>query len=73
MADDILGLGGPDSTVKNLDVPDTTSPSTEEEKRHRRMREGADEVTPTPSGLPRSGIGSGIDVGGGNDDTDPTR
>ena len=69
---DILGLGGPDATVKNLDV-DTTPANTaadEEAKRHRRMSEGADEVTPTPTPV-RGGTGgaTGIDMGAGGEGT----
>ena len=69
---DILGLGGPDATVKNLDT-DTTPASTvsdEEAKRRRRMNEGADEVTPTPTSLPRGqGGAAGIDMGSGGEGT----
>ena len=63
MAHDILGLGGPDSTVKNLETPNTSMAPSEQEKRRRRMNEGADEVTPSPSGLPSGDAVSGIDIG----------
>ena len=71
---DILGLGGPDATVKNLDT-DTTVESTfsdETAKRRRRMSEGADEVTPTASETtPSRGQGgaAGIDMGSGGEGT----
>ena len=69
---DILGLGGPDATVKNLDN-DVTPASTyadEEAKRRRRMNEGADELTPEPT-APRRGQGgaAGIDMGAGGEGT----
>ena len=73
---DILGLGGPDATVKNLDI-DTTTPATtieddDEAKRRRRMSEGADEVTPTATETtPRRSSGAtGIDMGAGGRGTD---
>lgn len=75
MARDILGLGGPDSTVKNLetnDVTDPVMPTDEETRRRRRMSEGADEVTPAPTGV-RGGTGggaTGIDMGAGGQGTD---
>ena len=74
MERDILGLGGPDSTVKNLDSPETTDSTTtsdEDERRRRRMSEGADELTPGPTGV-RGGSGgaTGIDMGGGGEGTD---
>ena len=69
MANDILGLGGPDAYDKNLDVDSTTPPTTieeEEEQRRRRMSEGADEVTPSPTPVRGStGGGTGIDMTGG--------
>ena len=73
MANDILGLGGPDSTVKNLegtDAVDSTTLSDEESRRRRRMSEGADEVTPEPTGV-RGGTGGaiGVDIGAGGEGT----
>ena len=72
---DILGLGGPDATVKNLDIEDTTPAtpiSDEEAKRHRRMSEGADEVTPTATETTpsRSPGATGIDMCAGGRGTD---
>ena len=72
---DILGLGGPDANVKNLDIDSTTPASTvadDEAKRRRRMSEGADEVTPTASETtPSRGQGgaAGIDMGAGGNGT----
>lgn len=69
---DILGLGGPDATEKNLETDSTpaTTFSDEEAKRRRRMSEGADELTPTPT-APRRGQGgaTGIDMGSGGEGT----
>ena len=70
MARDILGLGGPDSTVKNLDTDTTPASGTEQHKRHRRMSEGADELTPETSGLDRHSGATGIDMGSGGEGTD---
>jgi len=71
-AGDILGLGGPDSTEKNLDTDNTPSAAfgEEEAKRRRRMNEGADEVTPEPT-APRRGQGgaAGVDMGSGGEGT----
>lgn len=75
MANDILGLGGPDSTVKNLESNDTTDSTItmadEEARRRKRMSEGADEVTPGPTGV-RGGTGgaTGSDLGTGSAGTD---
>jgi hypothetical protein len=75
MARDILGLGGPDSTEKNLeanDMADSMTTVDEEARRRRRMSEGADEVTPAPTGV-RGGTGggaTGIDMGAGGQGTD---
>ena len=75
MAKDILGLGGPDSTVKNLegtDAVDSTTMSDEESRRRRRMSEGADEVTPAATGV-RGGTGgaTGVDIGTGGEGPNP--
>jgi hypothetical protein len=74
MARDILGLGGPDSTVKNLDTTNTaaadTSSADDQAKRRRRMSEGADELTPEPTGLHRGSGATGIDMGSGGQGTD---
>jgi hypothetical protein len=74
MERDILGLGGPDSTVKNLDTDATATShhSDEEAKRRRRMNEGADAVTPTASETTphRSSGATGIDMGSGGEGTD---
>lgn len=71
---DILGLGGPDANVKNLDTGTTpaTTISDEEAKRRRRMNEGADEVTPTATETTptRTPGATGIDMGAGGRGTD---
>jgi len=71
MANDILGLGGPDAYDKNLDVDSTTPATTideEEEQRRRRMSEGADEVTPSATPVRGgAGGGTGIDMTAGRD------
>ena len=73
MAKDILGLGGPDSTVKNLETPHTSSAPSERAKRRRRMNEGADEVTPSPTGLSDGDAVGGIDISPNDDGDDRTR
>ena len=72
MARDILGLGGPDSTTRNLEDTDssTAAPGSEESRRRRRMSEGADELTPEPGGLHRGSGATGIDMGSGGEGTD---
>ena len=76
MARDILGLGGPidnDENVTNLEGTDrsTAVPDSERERRHRRMSEGADELTPDTTGaLHRSSGATGIDMGSGGEGTD---
>ena len=72
MARDILGLGGPDANVKNLEGSDSSTalPESESERRHRRMSEGADELTPEPTGLHRGSGATGIDMGSGGEGTD---
>ena len=76
MANDILGLGGPDAHVKNLDIesptPATTIDDDDDAKRRRRMSEGADEVTPTATETTpsRSSGATGIDMGAGGRGTD---
>ena len=73
MARDILGLGGPDSTRKNLEPTGSASdtPLGDRARRRRRMSEGADELTPEPTGLDRGGNGAtGIDMGSGGEGTD---
>ena len=72
MARDILGLGGPDANVKNLEGTDSSTalPGSDSERRRRRMSEGADELTPEPSGLHRGSGATGIDMGSGGEGTD---
>lgn len=72
MARDILGLGGPASNERNLEGTDTSSTihESESERRRRRMSEGADEVTPSTSGMHRGNGATGIDMGAGGEGTD---
>jgi hypothetical protein len=74
MARDILGLGGPDSNVKNLEPagPAVSSHDSDEAaRRRRRMNEGADELTPGPTGVNGgNGGATGIDMGAGGEGTD---
>lgn len=73
MARDILGLGGPGSTDKNLEPMGSSSahPESDRARRRRRMSEGADDLTPEPTGLDRGGSGAtGIDMGSGGEGTD---
>jgi len=66
---DILGLSGspiPDrgDGIRNMDREDQV------QRRHRRMSEGADELTPEPSTPPRGSGATGIDMGSGGEGTD---
>ena len=72
MARDILGLGGPDSLVKNLESTPATDHGTDEQaRRRRRMSEGADEVAAgRPTAYRQSDGATGIDMGAGGDGTD---
>lgn len=72
MARDILGLGGPDSHEKNLEPLGSESSTREKAgaRRRRRMSEGADELTPEPTDMPRSSGATGIDMGSGGEGTD---
>lgn len=71
MAKDILGLGGPEANTKNLEsTPTSSSRTSDRDARRRRMSEGADEVTPEPTGLPHGSGATGIDMGSGGEGTD---
>jgi hypothetical protein len=67
---DILGLGD----VASPSVPDTESTighqADEAHRRHHRMSEGADEVTPTATAPQRSSGATGIDMGSAGEGTD---
>ena len=72
---DILGLSDASSSSSNVNdeivnrAPSDSS--SEAEKRHRRMSEGADEVTPSGETAYRHGSGAtGIDMGAGGEGTD---
>jgi hypothetical protein len=65
MARDILGLGGPDSNIKNLESTEpevSSSDSDETARRRRRMSEGADELTPRPTDIDTGDRGKGTDL-----------
>ena len=72
MARDILGLGGPDANVKNLEsTPAASTGSDEQARRRKRMSEGADEVTsPSRTAYRQSDGASGVDMGAGGEGTD---
>jgi hypothetical protein len=68
---DILGLG--DTTTSSIRGSDATiHPHSDADaaQRHRRMSEGADEVTPTATAPHRSTGATGIDMGSGGEGTD---
>ena len=66
---DVLGLGNASgSSVRDLDA--SLRQESDEAKRHQRMREGADEVTPTATAPDRSSGATGIDMGSGGEGTD---
>ena len=68
---DVLGLGGAGSSTGT--TPDNiVSHASDVEQRHRRMSEGADELTPTATGTTpsRSSGATGIDMGSGGEGTD---
>jgi hypothetical protein len=69
---DVLGLGdAASSSARNLEPGMPRSSSTDEaHRRHHRMSEGADELTPTASAPQRSSGATGIDMGSGGDGTD---
>ena len=72
-AGSVLGLGDAGSSIINREAGRSWSSSeTEEAKRHRRMSEGADEVTPSAEGVSKNnGHGAtGIDMGAGGGGTD---
>jgi hypothetical protein len=64
---DILGLGN----AGNATHHDPLNASDETARRHRRMNEGADELTPDTASAPEHGSGAtSIDMGAGGDGTD---
>ena len=69
----VLGLGDAGSSMINREPGRPRSSSeTEEAKRHRRMSEGADELTPSAEGVSKNGGhgATGIDMGAGGGGTD---
>lgn len=74
MARDILGLSGADAAIHDHSDADNLDPVTaedEQERRRRRMSEGADELTPTPTSPGgHSGGAIGVDLGAGGKGTD---
>jgi hypothetical protein len=70
---DILGLSDvtPERNIEQSDNPSYSSPSSSErERRHRRMSEGADELTPESPAPSRTPGATGIDMGSGGEGTD---
>lgn len=70
---DILGLSDvtPEKNLEQTDNPSyTTSPSSERDRRRRRMSEGADELTPESPAPARTPGATGIDMGSGGEGTD---
>jgi hypothetical protein len=71
---DVLGLGGAPSSSptspQNDDRMIGMDRSDEAHRRHHRMSEGADELTPEPSAPHRSSGATGIDMGSGGEGTD---
>jgi len=72
----VLGLGNPSPAamgerMRNYDNGTRARPrSSEESRRHRRMSEGADEVTPSATSPHHSSGATGIDMGAGGEGTD---
>jgi hypothetical protein len=65
---DVLGLG---DVVSDESRPRHTSMDPEEERKRRaRMQEGADDLTPASSDMPRRSGATGIDMGAGGEGTD---
>jgi len=70
---DILGLSDvvPERNLEHSDNPSyTTSPSSERDRRRRRMSEGADELTPESPAPSRTSGATSIDMGSGGEGTD---
>jgi len=65
---DVLGLGNTPATP--IPGSDTIARESEEAHRHRRMNEGADELTPSATAPDRSSGATGIDMGSGGEGTD---
>jgi hypothetical protein len=74
MARDILGLSGADAQIHNhsdADDLNTVTAEDDQAKRRRRMSEGADELTPTPTSPGHhKGGATGVDIGAGGNGTD---
>ena len=69
---DILGLGDTSSpsAASSERITGSGSRSEEMHRRHRRMSEGADELTPEATTPPRRSGATGIDMGAGGEGTD---
>jgi hypothetical protein len=65
---DVLGLGN--TPVAPDPGSDTIARESDEARRHHRMNEGADELTPTATSPHRSSGATGIDMGSGGEGTD---
>ena len=67
---DVLGLGNAaSSSIQNSEVGSLRHES-EAERRHHRMSEGADEITPSAATPHRGSGATGIDMGSGGEGTD---
>ena len=65
---DVLGLGNTPATP--LPGADTVARESEEARRHHRMNEGADELTPDATAPHRGSGATGVDMGSGGEGTD---
>jgi hypothetical protein len=65
---DVLGLGN--TPAAPLPGSDTIARESEEARRHHRMNEGADEVTPGATAPQRGSGATSIDMGSGGEGTD---
>ena len=71
-AGDVLGLGGSAAGGEDLE-PRAHAVDEDEQRRRRRMSEGADELTPSNTGAAgthRGAGATGIDMGAGGEGTD---
>lgn len=67
---DVLGLGNTASTPSGPAGDHIRNDADEAHRRHHRMSEGADELTPTPAAPDRTSGATGIDMGSGGEGTD---
>ena len=67
---DVLGLGNMSSGPSVPAGEHIRNEADEAHRRHHRMSEGADELTPTATSPDRASGATGIDMGSGGDGTD---